>query len=347
MDTLDVSISTAVPAGWDDYVRGHADASAYHQSEFVRVGFNAFRLKCYFLTAKKADGRICGVLPLIEQPGLTFKRNLVSVPFFNYGGALVDDDAALLALGRAAENLAAERFAKQVELRHTRSMPALEYPVSLDKVSMILTLPQTAEAMSKQLGSKLRSQVKRADRESPEVRVGGTELLGDFYTVFCSVMRDLGTPVYPQKFFRTVLAAAGDQASIVAVYIKGEPVGAAFLVRWRDGIEVPWAATLGSVKALSINMRLYWELLQHAIATGCKTFDFGRSTLDSGTYKFKSQWGAQPVQLHWQHWSRDGSNVSERLSTRDSLSSVVRMWSKLPLPIANWLGPHISPKLPW
>src|SRR5690606_23596502 len=115
---------------------------------------------------------------------LLFGNFMTSVPFFNYGGALADSEDIVRLLMERARDLAAEQGCSYLEFRDARPQPG-EWRVRTDKVSMVLDLPADAEALSKQLGSKLRSQVKRADRESPSVRTGGIELLGDFYSVFC------------------------------------------------------------------------------------------------------------------------------------------------------------------
>jgi hypothetical protein len=158
----------------------------------------------------------------------------------------------------------------------------------------------------------------------------------------------LGTPVYPRRFFDEVLAGLGDKISVMVVYLEGTPVSTALLVRWRDSIKVPWAATLHSVNPMAINMRLYWELLQHAIDLRCQKFDFGRCTRDAGTYRFKAQWGALPIQLYWRtHALEDVDSVTTVLNNRSKLDGAVRIWSKLPLTVANLLGPTISHRLPW
>ena len=346
--TLTVATTQAPPGDWDAYVTAHKDASAWQLAAAVGIGGQCFGLRSFFLSARDADGRLCGVLPVVEQRLVPWTRCLVSLPFCTYGGALADDDAALAALLHGAEELAGTRGAERIMLRHSRPMPSISWAQSLDKVSMVLELPDSLEGLQKKLGSKLRSQIRRAERENPEVRIGGAELLADFYPVFCSVMRDLGTPVYPLRFFAAVCTALQSRVSVVVVYLGGEPVAGAILVQWRDGMEVPWAATLGRVKGLSINMRLYWELLQLALSRGCTSFDFGRSSVDAGTYRFKSQWGAQPVQLHWHSWSQAGGDaVADQKDGRSRLELAVRLWSRMPLPVANWLGPIISPNLPW
>jgi FemAB-related protein (PEP-CTERM system-associated) len=344
--TMPVRVSDHAPEGWDAYVHAHALASPYHLAAAVEIGRRVFGFRCYFLTAHRADGGIAGVLPLAEQAGLWGQRTLVSLPFFNYGGVLADDAAGADALTEESVRLAQSRGVKQVELRHADDIAAGSWLLRLDKISMLLELPATVEELGKRLGSKLRSQIKRAEREQPEVAVGGAELLGEFYPVFCSVMRDLGTPVYARRFFDDVFACLGTRAQVVVLRVRGKAVSGAVLVRWRDGMEIPWAATLSDFRATAINMRLYWEVLQLCVVQGCRRFDFGRSTRGSGPHRFKEQWGAKPLQLHWRKWGVQ-EEVDAAAPAGASLGLAVKVWSRLPLPVANWLGPMISPRLPW
>lgn len=348
MSAASCSWSETAPADWDEYVQRHPDAHAFHTAAGVRIGAEAFGLWTQFGTVRGPDGRLGGVLPLVEQTVIPWTRTLVSLPFCTYGGPLADDDGMLLALVEGAEQLAAERRSKRIVLRHARSIPAIRRPERLDKVTMRLELPDNSEAVARRLGSKLRSQIRRAERVDPVIRVGNAELLDAFYPVFCNVMRNLGTPVYPRRFFDVVLQALGERAIVVIIRVDGEPVSGAIAVKWRDTMKVPWAGTLPRMNPAAVNMRLYWELLQLAVAQGCQTFDFGRSTRDSGTYRFKAQWGAQPAQLHWQSWEPGAGHQQESLSeARSRLEAVVNFWRKLPLPVANLLGPRISHRLPW
>jgi FemAB-related protein (PEP-CTERM system-associated) len=347
-DQPTVACTPTPPGDWDRYVHAHPAASAWQLAGAVDIGRATFGLHNWFLSVRGADGQLCGVLPVIEQRLVPWTRCLVSLPFCTFGGALADDEQTLAALLSGVEQLAGRRRAAHVVLRHGRPGAGIAWAQSLDKVSMVLPLPGTVDQLQKNLGSKLRSQIRRAERENPQVRIGGAELLADFYPVFCSVMRDLGTPVYPQRFFAAVCAALQSRVSVVVIYLHGRPVAGAILVQWRDGMEVPWAATLGQVKGMAINMRLYWELLQFALQRGCTSFDFGRSSVDAGTYRFKKQWGAQPVQLYWYRWTAGGDETGpDSHQARSRLDLAVRLWSRMPLPLANWLGPIISPNLPW
>ncbi|MGH8210387.1 MAG: FemAB family XrtA/PEP-CTERM system-associated protein, partial [Steroidobacteraceae bacterium] len=194
--SVGVGTATVAPPEWDAYVEGHSLASAYHREAAVNIGARAFGLRTAFLTARNDRGRLTGVLPLVEQSSALFGRFLVSVPFFTYGGILADDPATAIALAEHAVALGRQRRVDHVELRHTVPLAGVAFPERLDKVSMILTLPQSEQALAKQLGSKLRSQIRRADREDLDIAWGGAERIADFYSVFAPAMHQLGTPVY-------------------------------------------------------------------------------------------------------------------------------------------------------
>jgi serine/alanine adding enzyme len=340
-----VEAPNVAPTGWDDYVARHSLATAYHRAGAVSIGERAFGLRSTFLTAYQ-DGMIAGVLPLVEQSSVLFGRFLVSLPFVTYGGILADDQAVAAALAERAAVEGRARRADHVELRHVA--PLRDFPLAerLDKVSMVLSLPGSESALSKQLGAKLRSQIRRGERERLELVWGGAELVPEFYQVFAPAMRDLGTPVYPRRFFGIVHEALQGLVDILVVRMRGKAHAAAILVRHGRSIEVPWAVASPEAKQLSVNMRMYWELLVRAVALGAEAFDFGRSTIDSGTYRFKAQWGARPHQLHWHYWLPAGAVVPKLNQSNPKYARAAALWRRIPLWCANLLGPRIVRNLP-
>lgn len=341
---MDVRISQQPPADWDGFVAAHSGASIYLRSGWSLLARDVFRHRVYFLEARNADGGLRGILPLVQQRGL-LGNFLTSVAFFNYGGALGDPEAVVGLMERARE-LARELKCSYLELRDV-AVRAPGWDIRTDKVSMMLDLPESIEMLAKQLGSKLRSQIKRAEREKVTVKQGGLELLDQFYPVFARTMRDLGTPVYPVKFFRAILERFPADTLLVLVEHQGAAAAAGFLVFDGKTAEIPWAACLNEAKPLGMNMRLYWELLGAAITRGSQRFDFGRSTVESGTYLFKKQWGAKPLQLHWHRWERDAAAAGQPAKEGRLMKIATSVWQRLPLPIANLIGPRISPGLPW
>lgn len=341
-----IECSADVPPAWDEYAARHPLGSAYHRGAAVRVGARTFGLPTFYLSSRGSDGQPNGILPLIEQSSVVFGRYIVSLPFVSYGGILADNVEVATDLARAAGELAVRRRARHVELRHAAPVLSGAFPERLDKVSMVLELPATESELGQQLGSKLRSQIRRAERENPEISWGGEDVVRDFYGVFARSMHELGTPVYPIRFFEYFLQAMGPLARVLVIRLGGR-VHAAALIVWHGArVEVPWAAATGEGKRMSLNMRLYWEMLRYSVAAGATAFDFGRSTADSGTFKFKQQWGAVPRQLHWSYCLPPGAAIPQINHSNPKYARVIALWQRMPLWCANLIGPHIAGKLP-
>lgn len=330
-------------AAWDALVLAHPRATLYHTWRWSEFAGAVFGFVLHRLAMAGEAAAASGILALVEQRSLVFGPRLVSLPYFNYGGALGESPEIENSLIRQACELARRRRIGMLELRESAPRPGAT--TRSDKVTVELPLPASADELSRSLDSKLRSQLRRVDRESPETVAGGAELVDEFYGVFAANMRDLGTPVYPRRFFTNLMQRLASDCSIVAVRLRGRPAAAALLTHFRDRTEIPWAASLRELRATSVNMRLYWECLVHGIGRGSRVFDFGRSTVDSGTYRFKLQWGGQPRPLYWGYPL--AADQAPQSGQGWLLNRARSLWTRLPLPIANRLGPLISPGLPW
>lgn len=338
------NVEDSTAEAWDGFVAAASDASLYHRYAWRDFYREVFGKETFYLAATGSDGDVQGVLPLVRQKSRLFGDYLASLPFFNYGGVLAGDDATRAALYREAGELGARLGVDHVEIRESASVA--DWPARTEKVAMLLELPDDEEALSSQLGSKLRSQIRRPQREDPTVTSGGIECLDDFYAVFARNMRDLGTPVYSRRMFAEILERFPDAAEIVAISVGDEPAAAAFLLHANGRTEIPWASANRAFNRISINMLLYWEVLRRAIARESTVFDFGRSTKDSGTFRFKRQWGAEPQPLYWYYWLPDGGELPGLTTDSGKYDMAIKLWQKLPLPIANRLGPSIVQHLP-
>ncbi len=330
---------------WDQYVLGCQNASGYHLSAWRRVIQEAFGHPTIYLMAKDEQGAIRGVLPLALLSSVIFGRFLVSLPFVNYGGLIADNDEAMTRLKEAAMRQAQLVKAAHIELRQQEPC-GIGWPLSQRKVSMRAQLPSLFDELWSGFSSKLRSQVRRAQKEGMTARVGGAECVEDFYRVFSRCMRDLGTPVYAKKFFDVMVKAFPKESRICVVSLDGVPLAAGFLYGFRHTLEIPWAASDKRYNRLSPNMLLYSSALQYACQQGFRLFDFGRSTPDSGTYRFKEQWGAKPRQLYWYYWLAGGQSIPELNPDNPKFKAAISVWQHLPLPVTNLIGPHIVKYLP-
>jgi FemAB-related protein (PEP-CTERM system-associated) len=196
------------------------------------------------------------------------------------------------------------------------------------------------------LDRKVRNQIRKAQKSNLTLQRGGIELLPEFYRVFARNMRDLGTPVYPPQWFAEILRAFPERATITVVRLAARPVAAGLTFRTRGTMEIPWASSVRDVGALCPNHLLYWDILQRAGDEGCTMFDFGRSTPGEGTFKFKEQWGASPVALHWEYPFLANGEIPDSTPKNPKFQLAIAVWKKLPLIVANGIGPHIVRAIP-
>lgn len=292
------------------------------------------------------NGQTRGFLALAFVKSVLFGRYLVSLPYLNYGGVHADDDATASVLIDRAVVLADRLDVRRLELRH-------EHPVAharlgharTDKVQMRFDLPPTVEQLEKGLDGKVRNQVKKGRKSDLTVAWGGAELLNDFYAVFSRNMRDLGTPVYSRRLFACALEEFPERAELCVVRHGGTAVAGAILLHGWGVTEVPSASALKSHNHTCANMLLYFHLLARAVERGQDVFDFGRSTPDAGTFKFKKQWGARPYGTEWQSYLRKGS-LDETRPDNPKYQRRIRLWQKLPLWVAETVGPWVVRGIP-
>ena len=330
---------------WDEYVKSNKAASIYHLSTWAGITEKIFGHKTYYLYSVDKYHCVTGVLPLVRLKSFLFGDFMVSIPFYNYGGVLGDRYEIENALMQYACDMSDEMRLSHIEFRHIKEYGP-KWQVRTDKVVMELMLPDSSDDLWKGFKPKLRAQIRKPTKEGAYVESGGIGLLDDFYRVFAENMRDLGTPVYPKKFFKEILLEFPNQAFLMTVSYQGKPVAAAFLLGYRDRLEIPWASSLRKYNPLGVNMLLYWEVLQKAIKKGYKVFDFGRSTVDAGTYRFKKQWGAQPKQLYWHYCVNENCAMPNITPNNPKYKLAISIWQQLPLPVANFLGPRIVKYLP-
>jgi serine/alanine adding enzyme len=309
------------------------------------------------------SSRITGILPLAHMRSIFFGNNLTSLPYFDSAGILADNTPVEVALLRDALELAGKLGCSSIELRQLQTLLSVgsqedfthrveiahdefgsldwNLSISTNKVRMLLDLPDSPEALMKTIKSKLRSQIRKPIKEGLTVKIGKAEILDDFYSVFCVNMRDLGSPVHSRKFFSEILREFPESSNVFVVYRGNQPMACSLVIGFKETLSNPWASSLRRYRHLAPNMLLYWAMLEFACLNGYSIFDFGRSTPDESTFKFKEQWGARPVPLYWYRFEKKGSRGLGVQPDRQKMSKAIEYWKRLPLPLTKLIGPHI------
>ena len=376
-ETHDITVRSAEftdRSAWNEYVAQHTNATAYHWFEWMEAVEIAYQHQPKPLIAFKASpkgAQVCGILPsvLMQSPGLG--RRLCSLPFCDIGGPLADNYDVERQLIEAASNMLVTTESKGIELRtgaaETLDEDAITYYLAdpetrpAPKVQMLLELPENSEILWKNFKSKLRSQIRKAEKNGLSCRSAcDGSLIGDFYKVLSRNMRDLGSPVHSVRLYEALQEKYQDRARIHIVYSDSTPIAGGFVIRHPSRISIPWASTIAEFNHLSPNMMLYWDVIETNFDSNQALFDFGRSTLGEGTYRFKKQWGAKPYMLQWQSLKDEADHMKVR-SQNDrryipqepskgissfAKTAVLNTWKRLPVPLATAIGPlfrkHIS-----
>ena len=275
------------------------------------------------------------------------------MPFFDLGGILADDEETERSLLLHAIELGQTLKATTIELRHSQPLSCLDSTNSINstnaisivtkshKVRMLLDLPDSPDELMNSFKAKLRSQIKKPMKEGLAVKIGGAELMKDFYRVFARNMRDLGSPVHSNKLMMHVLCEFPNDARIVIVYGGNHPLASSLIIAFNGMLENPWSSSLREFSHLSPNMLLYWRMLEYACYNGLTCFDFGRSTPNEGTYRFKEQWGATPSPLYWRYILLNGHQLGEAPDDKSRFESLINYWQKLPVSVSRLIGPPI------
>ena len=329
---------------WDAFVAAHPDATFFHRAAWRRVIAAAFGQRPHYLMAER-DGAVVGVLPLVHMRSLLFGRALISLPFCVYGGPLAVEAEAFAALLAAAEALLAPARADALELRLRDAPPAgwldperfvagpdlyvtFRKPISGDDEANLAAIPRKQRAMvRKGLARGLTAGI------SADVDV--------LYSVYAESVRNLGTPVFARRWFRLLAEAFRDSMDIVTVRDRGRAVAAVMNFYWRDEVLPYYGGGTAAARDCHANDVMYWEVMRHAAARGCRLFDYGRSKRGTGSFAFKKNWGFTPAPLDHRYRLAPGAAIPDHNPLNPKYRLMVAAWKHLPLPLANVLGPPI------
>ena len=331
-------------ASWESFVASHPGCVNYHRWAWKRVIEQAFGWRTFYLFAEHI-GKISGILPLVWLKSRFFGNLLCSLPFFSEAGLLADTAEAREALLTEAIRLARDVKAEYIELRHRGESP-VSWPAKTKKVTLECDVFPDPEENMRHLSTKMRTNVRRSLKLGLEAKFGREEFLGDFYHVFCLKMRELGTPVYSRRFFDAILENFPNESFICRVRHQGQTVAAGFLTGWRGMMEANWSASSPRAMNLRPNMFLFWQMLCFAGQKGYQIFDFGRSSIGSGTYEFKQQWNTRIIPMHWNSWTASGEKGLELNPDNPRYRAAIWTWQRMPLLLTKWLGPPIARCLP-
>ena len=326
------------------FVAGHPEATPFHRPAWLTAVARGSGNKALVLGLEQGPD-LAAVLPLLEVHSPLFGRVLVSSGFGVGGGVLATGRGQAEALVALAEDQALRRSCPTIELRggalpdgrtgwHVRHDSHCGYIADLaaDDEAQLLWVPR-----------KQRAEVRKGLAADLTVSVGSAQADRDaHYAVYAESVRNLGTPVFPKRIFAEVLDAFGPDADILTVSHLGQPVASVLSLYHRGTVMPYWGGGTHAARKLRANDRMYFELMLHARRRGCTRFDFGRSKVNSGAGEFKKNWGFEAEPLGYASWTAPGAEARDADPTSSRHTARIELWKKLPLPVANLVGPWIA-----
>ena len=329
---------------WDRFVDARGDGSFYHRYDWRAVNAACFGHESSYLAAFDGDA-VVGVLPIVRLKSRLFGRIACSLPFVNYGGVLSDTELGETALLEEARAVADSWRVEYLEFRSRHQLQG-SLPQSEHKVSVSIDLDADPEKLWNGFKTGHRQEIRRAAKHGFEVKIGGAELLNDFYAILSESWRDLGTPIYSKGYLEAIVRTFPERFRIAVVYHEGQPAAAAFDGLSATTVEGMWMGAKAEHRNRGVNYVLYWELVRDACVRGFRRFHLGRSTADSGGETFKKKWNAKVDQLYWTYLLRTRQEIPQLNVANPKYQLAIRVWQQLPVPVTQMVGPLIARNIP-
>jgi FemAB-related protein (PEP-CTERM system-associated) len=328
----------ALYAQWDRFVFDCPDASFFHRAAWQDIIRNVFRHRTAFYFAER-NGEIEGVLPLAHVKSLLFGNALVALPFGVYGGVAARTPDAAALLEDAADRLARQLGVDHLEYRNVRPRHA-DWPTQDLYVTFRKGILPTDEENMLAIPRKQRAMVRKGIGNG---LVSAFDANADrFFALYSDNVHRHGTPAMPKKYFETLLRTFGKDCDVLTVTAPdGRPLSSVLSFYFRDEILPYYAGDDESARSLAGNDFKYWELMRHACGRGLKVFDYGRSKQGTGSFSFKKNWGFEPTPLHYEYRLYKRDAIPQNNPSNAKFKLFIAAWRKLPIGVANAIGPHI------
>lgn len=326
-------------ARWDAFVMANAQSSFFHRAGWQAVIRDSFGHETYFLFAESTAGDIVGVLPLAHISSLLFGKSLIGLPFAAYGGVAADDSVAADALEQAASRLARELGTDYLELRN-QSLRHENWPTQDLYVTFKRQIPAVLDDKMLSIPQKRRNMVRKALKLGLHAVVDDS--LDNFYPVFSENARNHGTPVLPARYFRRLKQEFGADCEIQSVHnAEGRCISSILCFYFKGEVLAYYAGESLAARNTAANDLKYWSLMCRAAQRGCQVFDLGRSKKGTGSFEFKRLWEFEPHQLHYQYDLITRDSIPQNNPMNKKYRLLIAGWKRLPLPVAELLGPML------
>jgi len=325
---------------WDAFVLQSSSGTFFHRFGWRAIFRDVFGLTPHYLVAERS-GQIAGILPLVHQKSLLFGNSLIAAPFCVEGGPIAVNVEIRGRLDEEAIGLLQALNAGSLEFR-SRVADRAGWVVRSDLYATFeQELSSDDEANLQAIPRKQRAVVRKTLKSGLTSRLDADPEANALFRVYSESVRNLGTPVFPKAYFAALLKTFGTDCDVVVVQDGGEPVSAVMNFYFRGTVMPYYGGGRPAARRNGANDFMYWEVMRRAVAKGCRRFDFGRSKAGTGAFSFKKNWGFEPRWLEYEYYLPPGAAMPDKNPNNPKYAALISIWKRLPLPVANFIGPHL------
>ncbi|WP_051617317.1 FemAB family XrtA/PEP-CTERM system-associated protein [Desulfonatronovibrio hydrogenovorans] len=328
---------------WDEYVDNHFQGSLFHTrlwQETVKAVFGHSEHSIMLLDNKDGRPVVKGLIPLFRIRSFLFGDYLVSVPFAEQGGPLADHESLRIRL----VDLAGEKLKKNnldyLEMRNVDPLPDLlckdlyygfQREILSDLEDNLMAIPRKSRRM-----------VRQGMKNNLQIAVG-SHLLPEFYAIMARNFHGLGTPIFPYSWFSGLMESFQENCLLLLVKDeKGNHIAGVMSFFYKNRVMPYYAGSLVEYRNLAPNDFMYWKLMEYAWEKGSRIFDFGRSKIGTGSFRFKTHWGFEPRSLAYQYVLHKKDELPDLSPNNPKYQSKIKTWQRMPLSLTKIIGPRIS-----
>ncbi len=325
---------------WDAFVESCPEATFFHQSGWHKI-VEEMGHSAHFLYAER-NGDIEGILPLGHIRSVLFGNSLISAPFCVYGGVAAKTDAARQQLDQAGCDLGNKLAVDAIDFRNRNDSGkdrikqdlyvTFRKPISADDGENLQSIPR-----------KQRAVVRKG------IKSGLTSVLDNdttrFYQLYSESVRNLGTPVLSKSYFDSLQSVFGKQVDIITIENEGVAVSSVLNFYFRDEVLPYYGGGGDAARACKANDFMYWEVMRRSAEKEIAVFDFGRSKKGTGSYRFKTHWGFEPEQLHYEYELIKATEPPNLNPNNPKYQYFISAWKHLPLKVSQVVGPVLARNL--
>ncbi|RJG49463.1 FemAB family XrtA/PEP-CTERM system-associated protein [Motilimonas pumila] len=328
-------------ARWDAFVSQHSAGSFFHLSGWRKVIQDAYQHTCWYYYVE-SQGQIVAVLPLAQIKSWLFGNKLISLPFAVSAGLLSENEQASQLLLTHAQKLARDLKVDSLELRHRElKLPHWQSRHSHD--NFCKSLADDSDAILAAIKKKQRAVVRQSLKNDLTFSI--EDKVEPFFTIYSESVRNLGTPVFPKKYFQTLLQVFPNQVDVLTVYHQGEAVSSVMSFYFKQQVLPFYGGGKRQARGLKSNDFMYYQLMCHARRRGMLEFDFGRSKVASGAHAYKKHWGFEPQPLFYENDLVASDELANINPNNPKYKFFIKVWQKLPLAVSQVVGPILAKDL--